>query len=96
MSRLEVREATQRERARCLWVLDQIMAELRAGLRKKLLVESEIHVVKVKVQLAQAIVDKARRAIVSGAKPKGATPTPDPGNGTLVDEDGAHGEDPDT
>jgi hypothetical protein len=61
-----------RERGRCLWVLDQIVAELQVELARKLLIESERHVVGVKVKLARAIVLKAKRGIVSGAKPKGA------------------------
>lgn len=66
----EIQLAVGAERARCLWCADQVLAELRAGLDKKVLVESEIHVIKVKVQIAEAIVAKLRRAIFTGAKPK--------------------------
>ena len=37
--------------------------------------ESKIHLIKVKVQIAQSIVNGARRLIVSGAKPKEPTGT---------------------
>jgi hypothetical protein len=74
MSRREIEEATVRERGRCLWVLDQIMVELKSELDRKLLIESERHVIEVKVKLARAIVAKARRGIVSGARPKGVIP----------------------
>lgn len=80
----EVREAVLQERGRCLWVLDQILVELKQELDRKLLIERERHVIGVKVKLARAIVAKARRGIVSGAKPKSAAPdalspdTPDP------------------
>ena len=72
----EVREAVLQERGRCLWCLDEIQRELQAQLSRKLLVESERHVIQVKVKLAGAIIAKARRAIVAGARPKGAPPPP--------------------
>lgn len=67
----ELADAVARERGRCLWCLDQILVELRADLDRKLLIETERHVIQVKVKLARAIVAKARRAIVSGARPAG-------------------------
>ena len=70
----EIREAVLAERGRCLWVLDSIMTELRVELERKLLIESERHLVQVKAKIAQAIIHKARRAIVAGAKPKNAPP----------------------
>lgn len=75
---LEIQKAVLNERGRCLWCCDQVLAELRAGLQTKILVESEIHVVKVKVKLAEAIIAKIRRAVVAGAKPRS---TENPRNG---------------
>jgi hypothetical protein len=63
-------EATQRERARCLWILDQIAEQTADGVRKKLLIESERHVMQIKHALAKALISMARRGIISGAAPK--------------------------
>jgi hypothetical protein len=46
------------------------MKEVRKSLDKKILEESKIHLIKVKVAIAQGVCDRARRMIVSGAKPK--------------------------
>jgi hypothetical protein len=63
-------EATLNERARCLWILDQIVEETRRAMAKKVLIESERHAIAVKIQLALAIVAQAKRAIVSDLRPK--------------------------
>ena len=65
----EIRKAVEQERARCLWCLDQLMKELRKDLDKKILEEHKIHLIKVKVQIAQAIVTKARRMIMAAVEP---------------------------
>lgn len=65
----EIDAAVKAERARCLWCLDSIMDEIREGLQQKLLVESQRHLIQTKVKIAQAIIQKARRAIFVGAKP---------------------------
>jgi len=62
-------EATLNERARCLWILDQIVEETRRAMAKKVLVEHERHAIAVKIQLALAIVGQAKRAIVSDLRP---------------------------
>ena len=62
-------EATLNERARCLWILDQIVEETRRAMAKKVLIESERHAITVKIQLALAIVAQAKRAIVSDLRP---------------------------
>jgi hypothetical protein len=67
---LELEQAVARERARCLWCLDELMKEVRKSLDNKILEESKIHLIKVKVAIAQGVCDRARRMIVSGAKPK--------------------------
>jgi hypothetical protein len=46
------------------------MKEVRKSLDNKILEESKIHLIKVKVAIAQGVCDRARRMIVSGAKPK--------------------------
>lgn len=62
-------EATMIERARCLWVLEKLIADTEAGLQRRLLIESQRHAQEVKLKLAKAIVAQARRAIVSGIRP---------------------------
>jgi acyl-CoA reductase-like NAD-dependent aldehyde dehydrogenase len=67
-------EATLNERARCLWVLDQIVEETRRAMAKKVLIESERHAIAVKIQLALAIVagqarDRERPQTTEGEGP---------------------------
>ena len=64
-----VLEAVERERGRCLWILDQLIEEAEAGVRKKLLIEKERHATEVKLRLARVIVANAKRGIVSGLRP---------------------------
>ena len=66
----DILDAIAKERSRCLWCLDEIMTKLRKDLDKKVLVESHIHLIKVKVQIAQAVTNTARRMIVAGTAPK--------------------------
>lgn len=70
----EAEDARDKERIRCIWCLDQIMVRLHKDLRKKVLVESQIHLVKVKTQIAQAIVNKAKHLILSGVERDGTIP----------------------
>lgn len=70
----ELEDARDKERVRCLWCLDKIMNDLRKELRKKVLVESQIHLVKVKTQIAQSIVNKAKHYILSGMEQDGTIP----------------------
>jgi hypothetical protein len=67
---VDLEQAVVRERARCLWCLDELMKEVRSSLNTKVLEESKIHLIKVKVGIAQVVCDRARRMIVSGTKPK--------------------------
>lgn len=63
-------EAVARERARCLWLLDQIIEKLEFDVSQKILIESQRHATEVKLQLAKAIVLQAKRAITSGFRPQ--------------------------
>lgn len=74
MSRQALLEAVARERARCLWCLDQILVDLQRELDKKLLIESKRYVIEVRVKLARAIVLMARRGILTGVEPKNLLP----------------------
>lgn len=65
-----VNKAVAAERGRCLWILDTIADDLKKQVGRKILVESEIHLVKVKLAIATALVSKAKRLIVSGVQPK--------------------------
>lgn len=62
-------EAAVVERARCLWVLDRLIAELEADLQRKLLIEQQRHMIETKLKIARGIVAAAKRGIVSGARP---------------------------
>jgi hypothetical protein len=63
-------KATAAERGRCLWILDTILSDLKRQVDNKILIESQIHLVKVKVAIATALVSKAKRLIISNVKPK--------------------------
>jgi hypothetical protein len=65
-----VKKAVAEERARCLWILDTIVSDLKRQLNRKLLIESERHLVQVKLGIAVAFSSKAKRLIISGVEPK--------------------------
>lgn len=65
------RVAVLEERARCLWCADQIVAQLQAKLRGKLLGSAQLHNAELKLKIAKAVVNEVRRAIVGGARPPG-------------------------
>ena len=62
-------EAVARERARCLYVLDQLVQHVDEDLKKKLLIESQRHAVQVKQQICHVVVNQAKRGIISGLRP---------------------------
>lgn len=62
-------EATANERARCLWCAEQVIAELKAKLAKKILSAANEHASQLKIQIAGGVVMELRRAIISGARP---------------------------
>ena len=64
-------EAMTTERGRCLWCVDQVIAELKGKLEKKLLSEAQLHIARTKFKIAEAVGIELRRAIVSGARPQG-------------------------
>jgi hypothetical protein len=63
-------EATKHERARCLWVLDELFKKTQAGLHKKLLSPTQLQLANVRMQITEAITKAARTLIVSGVRPK--------------------------
>lgn len=63
-------EATANERGRCLWCLQTIEDELQAGVRGKLMTEAERNLAEIKLNIAQAIFQKARRHITAGTRPE--------------------------
>ena len=65
-------EAVLQERARCLWCIDQIVQELGAQLKTKILVsEAQRQGMAVKYNIARALAVQARAAIASGVGPGG-------------------------
>lgn len=78
--------AMSTERARCLWVIDQIEGEMREGVENKLATPKELHVMKTKLRLALAISQKIKRGILMGitpASPAEAEPDDDGGSPVL-------------
>lgn len=63
------KEAMERERGRCLWVLDDLINQLQADFDKKILVEQQRHLAETKLRLARSVVGLAKRGVVSGARP---------------------------
>lgn len=67
-------EAVILERARCLWCVDQVVAELKAQLDTKLLASTaEIHGRQLKFNIARALAVQVRATIASGVGPGGPT-----------------------
>lgn len=71
-------EATNRERARCLWILDRMVQQCAAGLEDKLLPAAQLQLVKLRFELTRTITKAARTLILSGIRPPEATATPAP------------------
>ena len=69
MSRQEIVEAIKSERARCCWVLDQVLLQLEAQLQRKLLIEAERHLIETKLKIARSLVHHAKTGIVLNFKP---------------------------
>jgi hypothetical protein len=63
-------KATEDERARCLWVLDELFKKTQAGLHKKLLSPTQLQLANIRMQITEAITKAARTLIVSGVRPK--------------------------
>ena len=62
-------EAVLVERARCLWVLDDLISSLESELQRKLLIEQERHLIETKLRIARSLVAHARRGITLGVRP---------------------------
>jgi hypothetical protein len=62
-------EAVERERARCLWILDKIVSDTKEALKDKILTEGTRHFIAMKAEIAEAIALQAKRGIVSGLRP---------------------------
>lgn len=62
-------EAALKERARCLWILDDLIVKSQEDLDRKILIENQRHLAETKLKLARAIVDACKRGIVSGVRP---------------------------
>lgn len=73
-------EATKRERARCLWILDRMVQQCSAGLEDKLMPAAQLQLVKLRFELTKTICKAARTLVLSGIRPPEATATPAPGH----------------
>ena len=70
------------ERARILWIMDDMRTDLRQGLEKVILVEAQRHAMQVKVKLAISIFETLKMRMMSGDKPPGGgRPTKENGDG---------------
>lgn len=63
-------EAVARERARCLWLCDMLIQQIKKELDAKLLMEQQRHMVDVKLRITKAIVLQLKRGIVAGMRPQ--------------------------
>lgn len=68
-----VHAAVMAERNRCLAILSGLFADLRADLDKKILIESQRHLIQTKLKMAEAIVRKVTSKIKFGLLPKAGT-----------------------
>lgn len=62
-------EATTKERARCLWVLDDILEDLRRKMPKVIRIENQRHMQETKIKIAMAVQKVAANMIISGVEP---------------------------
>lgn len=83
-------EAAGRERARCLWVLDELLKRAQLGAEKKLLTPVELQVSKVRAEITKTIVIAAKTLILSGAKPQAVSTQPQKPDGTNEQSQGNH------
>ena len=67
-------EAVLTERARVLWILDTMVKEAQEGMSVKLGTPAELHAMQVKLRIVVAIVEQARRQIMSGIHPPTVNP----------------------
>lgn len=86
-----VTKAVLAERARCLWILDTIVEDLKKQVNRKLLIESERHLVQVKLAIAIALGSKAKRLITAGVKPKSKATTAEEIVKEMAEEEQADG-----
>lgn len=89
-----VAKAVIAERARCLWILDTIVSDLKKQVNRKLLIESERHLVQVKLGIAIALASKARRLITANVKPKNVPETVEEIVDEIKKEEQSNGNDP--
>ena len=76
MSRQEIIEAIGKERSRCVWILDEVLRQLEQQLAKKLLIESERHLIETKLKIARSIVHHAKTGMALGFVPGTQKPKP--------------------
>lgn len=74
VAELAATEAAARERARCLWCLEQVLENTKQKARSKLRSASEEVLVELRIKLAEALCGTAKALIISGIRP--ATPIP--------------------
>lgn len=69
-------EATGRERARCLWVLERLVQQAQKGLEEKLMTPGQEQMAKVRLELTKTIANAAKTLILSDARPQPVKLTP--------------------
>jgi hypothetical protein len=62
-------QAMSTERARCLWVIDDIEREMREAVDNRIATPTELHVMKTKLRLALSITQKIKRGVLMGVTP---------------------------
>lgn len=63
-------EALNRERARCLWILERLVQQAGQGIDNKLIPAAELQLVKTRFELTKAICTAASTLIRTGIAPK--------------------------
>ncbi len=63
-------KATEIERGRVLWCIDQVTEDLKADLEKKILIETERHLVETKIKIFRVLSQLVKMRIFSGAVPE--------------------------
>lgn len=63
------KDAVTTERGRVLWLLDKLIRDTETNFKRKLLMESQRQLAKVKLDIAKGVATILRRWIVSGVAP---------------------------
>lgn len=75
---LATREARDRERIRCLWILGKILERVELQAADKLASPAELRVLNIRLQITRALCKNAQALILSGVTPPPPSESPAP------------------